>query len=1049
MATFDKFLESIRKDERGWQLFEHFSKWFLEHDPYWSREVSKVWLWDDWPGRWGPDSGIDLIFEHVNGEIWAVQSKFYSSDNYVRKSDIDSFLSESSRKEIQHRLLLSTTDKIGPRAKKTIRDQEKPVTVYDLNSFQKSSLVFPASFKSLNKAKPKKIPKPRRHQKVAIKNVVRGFEKSDRGQLIMACGTGKTYTTLWIKENISADLTLVLLPSLSLLSQTMNEWVGAANSSFRVLNVCSDETVGQRDVSMALDRAPFAVTSDVSVIRAFMKAPGPGVIFSTYQSSPLIAQAQRLKSLPEFDLAVADEAHRCVGKSGSSFTTVLDDKAIRASKRLFTTATPRFYSKQVTSRANNHDIELIGMDNEQVFGKRFHTLTFGEAIERKLLTDYQVVLVGVDDVRVKEFIEHRIKLDTGGVVQDAESLSAQIAILKALEKYNLNRVITFHSRVSSAKQFSEDLPRLMTTHEDLIETDYSLWADYVAGKHNAHRRKQAIGVLRHLPDSDKGLLANARCLSEGVDVPSLDGIAFVDPKGSQVDIIQAVGRAIRLSDHKTRGTILLPVFISSTEDYEVALNDSSFKAAWEVIKALRAHDEVLADTLDKCRTELGKKGKRIDKSLSDKLIVDLPSSVPSGFFEAIETKLVESTTASWEFWFGLLQQYKETFGDCLVPADHIFEGYPLGKWVTFQRTLQQEERILLERKEKLNSLEFIWNKYSNAWDLAFAHLTAYVEMHGDCLVPTNYQTPDGYRLGDWVVRTRYRRNNLTNHQEKRLKKLGFVWNSIDEQWRRGVAALSQYKKRYGDCLVRKNFVDENGFELGKWVRITRGRRDKLNDQKQTQLKRVGFIWDVYSYQLTKGLKQYKKYIKANKDFSINKDHIDHDGFKLGSWVQSQRGQMRAGTLKPEHVSKLDSLGFIWNARDVQWEEMFSELERYIKSYGDTLVPKNYVTKSGLKLGVWVGNQRVTAERISDSRMSRLNAIGFIWDIEDHRWEEKFSELQRYVKENGDALVPKNYDKTNDSKLGQWVSSLRQRSSRLSESRISRLNSLGFVWRVKK
>ena len=217
---------------------------------------------------------------------------------------------------------------------------------------------------------------------MAIKNVVRGFEKSDRGQLIMACGTGKTYTTLWIKESISADLTLVLLPSLSLLSQTMNEWVGAENSSFRVLNVCSDESVGKRNnESMGLDSAPFAVTSDVSAIRAFMKAPSPGVIFSTYQSSPLIAEAQRLKSLPEFDLADADEAHRCVGKSGSSFTTVLDDKAIRASKRLFTTATPRFYSKQVTTQARNHDIELIGMDNEQVFGKRFHTLTFGEAIE--------------------------------------------------------------------------------------------------------------------------------------------------------------------------------------------------------------------------------------------------------------------------------------------------------------------------------------------------------------------------------------------------------------------------------------------------------------------------------------------------------------------------------------------------------------------------------------------------------------------------------------------------------------------------------------------
>jgi len=984
MATFDTFLESIRKDERGWQLFEHFSKWFLEHDPYWSREVSKVWLWDDWPGRWGPDSGIDLIFEHVNGEIWAVQSKLYSSNNYVKKSDIDSFLSESSRKEIQHRLLLSTTDKIGPRAKKTIRDQEKPVTVYDLDSFQKSSLVFPESFKSLHKAKPKELPEPRPHQERAIADVARGFKKSDRGQLIMACGTGKTYTTLWIKESISADLTLVLLPSLSLLSQTMNEWVGAANSSFRVLNVCSDESVGNRnDASMGLDSAPFAVTSDVSAIRAFMKVPSPGVIFSTYQSSPLIAEAQRLKSLPEFDLVVADEAHRCVGKSGSSFTTVLDDKTIRASKRLFTTATPRFYSKQVTTQARNHDIELIGMDNEQVFGKRFHTLTFGEAIERKLLTDYQVVLVGVDDVRVKEFIEHRVKLDTGGVVQDAESLSAQIAILKALQKYNLNRVITFHSRVSSAKQFSEDLPRLVTTHEDLIETDYSLWADYVSGKHNAHQRKQKLDVLRHLSDTDTGLLANARCLSEGVDVPSLDGVAFVDPRSSQVDIIQAVGRAIRLSDHKTRGTIILPVFISSTEDHEVALNDSSFKSAWEVIKALRAHDEVLADTLDKYRAQLGKKGKRIDKSLSDKLIIDLPSSVPSGFFEAIDTKLVESTTASWEFWFGLLEKYVEENGDALVSRTYeTTSKNKLGQWAHQQAHFRKAGSLPPDRFKKLDAIGFVWNVLDEAWEQMFSELERYVKENGDALVPGTFMTKSKQSLGTWVStqRERSRAGRMSSDRFKKLDAIGFVWDVEDYQWEQMFSELERYVKENGDALVPGTFKTKS---------------------KQS----------------------------------------------LGSWVSTQR-QMPPGLTK-SRKSRLDAIGFVWDVEDYQWEQMFSELERYVKENGDALVPGTFITKSKQPLGNWVSGQRTNRSKLSGSRLERLNAIGFVWDVEDYQWEQMFSELERYVKENGDALVPLAYKTTSKVNLGRWVGTQRKNSSRLSESRLKRLDAIGFVWRVER
>jgi superfamily II DNA or RNA helicase len=981
MATFDTFLESIRKDERGWQLFEHFSKWFLEHDPYWSREVSKVWLWDDWPGRWGPDSGIDLIFEHVNGEVWAVQSKFYSSDNYVKKSDIDSFLSESSRKEIQHRLLLSTTDKIGTRAKKTIRDQEKPVTVYGLDSFQKSSLVFPASFKSLNKAKPKELPDPRPHQERAIADVARGFKKSDRGQLIMACGTGKTYTTLWIKESISADLTLVLLPSLSLLSQTMNEWVAAANSSFRVLNVCSDETVGNRDVSMALDSAPFAVTSDVSVIRAFMKAPSPGVIFSTYQSSPLIAEAQRLKSLPEFDLAVADEAHRCVGKSGSAFTTVLDDKAIRASKRLFTTATPRFYSKQVTTQARNYDIELIGMDNEQVFGKRFHTLTFGEAIERKLLSDYQVVLVGVDDERVKEFIEHRVKLDTGGVVQDAESLSAQIAILKALEKYNLNRVITFHSRVSSAKQFSEDLPRLMTTHEDLIETDYSLWADYVSGKHNAHQRKQTIDVLRHLPDSDKGLLANAKCLSEGVDVPSLDGVAFVDPRSSQVDIIQAVGRAIRLSDNKTNGTIILPVFISSTEDHEVALNDSSFKSAWEVIKALRAHDEVLADTLDKCRTELGKKGKRIDKSLSDKLIIDLPSSVPSGFFEAIETKLVESTTASWGFWFGLLEKYVEENGDALVPIRYeTSPKFKLGQWVVAQR--KRFATLPESRISRLNSIGFVWDVEDHRWNEMFSELEQHVKKNGDTRVHQNYKTSFGANLGTWVSSQRVKFSSLSESRKARLNSLGFISNTREADWEEMFSELERYVQKHGNAIVPKREGLGRESALGKWVSAQRLGLSNISEARKSRLNAIGFVWDV------------------NTD---------------------------------------------------RWDKMFSELECYVREHGSTIVPINYQASDGSDLGGWVSKCRRRANVLSESRKSKLNAIGFVWDVAEEEWTKTFSELKLYVKENGDAHVPQGYETSSRLKLGRWVADQRKRfkKSKLSDSRIERLNALGFVWQVKK
>ncbi len=975
MTPFDKFIASFRPREDGWRIFEHFSKWFLENDPFWSSQVKKVWLWDDWPGRWGPDSGIDLIFEHIDGSLWAVQSKFYDSDYSLKKADIDSFLSESSRKEIQHRLLIATTDKLGSKASKTIYDQEKPVVFFGLEAFKNSSVSYPDSYQALNKANVRKKFSPLPHQKTAINDVVRGFERADRGQLIMPCGTGKTYTTLWVKEELKANLTLVLLPSLSLLSQTMIEWVGACRDKFRVLNVCSDKSVGRKDESVGLDSFSYPVTSDVSVIRDFMSVTEPGVIFSTYQSSPLISDAQTSREIPHFDFIVADEAHRCVGMAGSSFTTVLDGTAIRATKRLFTTATPRFFAKQVLSRAKEMDIEPLGMDNEEVFGRRLHSLPFGKAIDLGLLADYQVAIVGVDDVTVRQFIENRINFDVGDTVQDAESLSAQVAILKALKKYNLDRVITFHSRVNSAREFSETLPKLMDTHEALMDTDYTLWTSFVSGKQNAHQRRQTIDFLRELPNTEKGLLANARCLSEGVDVPALDGIAFVDPKASQIDIIQAVGRVLRLSAHKTKGTIIIPVFISSDESHEVVLNDSSFKTVWEIIKALRSHDETLADALDKYRTELGRVGKLIDYSLDDKLIVDLPSCTPAWFFHAIKTRLVENTTTSWEFMFGLLQKYIEENGDALVPVRFsTATGVNLGHWVSDCRVRRGE--LSASRTARLNEVGFVWDVEEYQWEKMFSELECYVKEHGDAMVPKEFKTDSGTLLGSWVSNIRNGgRSQLSESRLSRLSEIGFVWNTRVFKWEAMYSELQSYLQDNGDTLVPHNYETDSGIRLGQWVK----------------------------------------------------------GIRSGGFVCSDAQRTR-----------LDTIGFVWNVEEYQWEKMFSELECYVKEHGDALVPMRFSTPTGVNLGQWVIKHRIQARRreLSASRIARLNEVGFVWDVEEYQWEKMFSEYECYV---GDKRS--SYRTKRSNKLHRWIETQKEnrRQGNLDPERERRLTEIGFTW----
>ncbi len=613
MASFAEFFSTFDGDtNRRGKQFERFVKWFLKNDPEWATQVEDVWLWEEYPARWGPDCGIDLVFKSKTGKTWAAQAKCYSADHDISKNDVDTFLSESNRKQIDHRLLIATTDRIGANARQVLDAQEKSVVRYLLAHFESAAVEFPDSIQSLSTGKRKPPPElDRPHQIEAVDAVLSGFQTASRGQLIMACGTGKTFVCLWVKEQLKAKRTLVLVPSLNLLSQMVNEWTFAARQPFDALCVCSDQTVNRRDededeaISLAAD-FPFPVSNDVNEIADFLKADKDQVIFSTYQSSPLVAQAQKRPDVPHFDLVIADEAHRCAGKSDTVFGTVLDDRLIKSDRRLFATATPRVYRTSLKRAAEEFGVEVVDMNEEKIFGKRFHTLTFGEAIKREQLTDYRVAIVGVDNERVKKWIENRrlVATDTG-LATDARSLAGQIGLLKAIKDWNLRRLISFHGRVKGARVFSEDIIQVAEWLDPDHKPSGNLWADHVSGEMPTIARRQKLKRLKNVGNGDIGLLSNARCLSEGVDVPALDGVAFIDPRSSEIDIIQSVGRAIRLSENKTMGTIVIPVFIEQTDNAEVALEASEFKPIWDVLEALKSHDERLSDELDQLRIELG------------------------------------------------------------------------------------------------------------------------------------------------------------------------------------------------------------------------------------------------------------------------------------------------------------------------------------------------------------------------------------------------------------------------------------------------------------
>lgn len=1044
-TVFDSVLASFgeHNHEKGLR-FEKAVKWWLQNDSIWANEFepSSVFLWSESPHRDGPDIGIDLTAEDFFGNTWAIQVKNWNKAVPLPKSEIDKFLSASNTRTFSHRLLISTTQALSPNALRAIENQEKPCTVILRSDLEESEAW--DRFGELNtETKRARVLMP--HQISAVDAVTRSLSKGGRGQLIMACGSGKTITAQKISESLGSQATLVLVPSLLLVQQTLHSWRQEASVPFLALSVCSDESVnGDEPISKA-SQLPFPVTTDPKKITEFLAMDGPKVIFSTYQSSEKLEEA--VQALPfEFDLIICDEAHRLAGKVDNAYGTVLRDGALPSSRYLFMTATPRVFSTRLKKVADDEDIAINSMDDVEKFGQVIHTFSFADAIERGILTDYKVVLMGVDDSSIRDLLTSNTLLDKEGHIVDANLLASHYGVAKAMDRYSIKRVISFHSRVSKAREFVSLQPRIQA--ELAGKEPVRMLAEAISGKDSAFKRKLLLDQLRDLKGKDFALIGNARCLTEGVDVPSLDGIAFIDPRSSQVDIVQAVGRAIRRGGaEKTVGYIVIPIFFQGSDLSEEVINDTQFRPVWEVLNALKAHDSSLKEEIDAIRRAGHLGGER--HGFPSKVILDFPTSVPESFSQRIRTFLVEKTSSIWEEWLGRLIRFQEENGHCRPKRQYSTEDEAaLGTWVQHQRNRFNKGTLSLDRIHKLEAVpNWTWDPFEQQWLEAFDRLRDFAAANGTSQVPSTYRDAYGRPLGKWVAKLRSKKDELSEYQRKLVEALpDWSWDPFEDQWETAYREISELATAKGDSSFSRSLKFSDGRSVGGWVIKQRQSKEELAQDKRDRLESLpGWSWDPHGESKEEAISHLKTFVEEFAHANVPQKYVSPDGFKLGYVVGKIRADYSKGRLDQRLQNFVQSLpGWSWNSRADQWQARYQLLKEFTEEY-DRL-PKNGEVYQGEKLGWWVKVQREFKKKgyLEGKKIELLESLShWSWNVSSDRWEYGYQQLLVFL-DSSQGRPPENKEENAEGfGVGTWVLSQRRRFDQLTPEQKTKM--MAFEW----
>lgn len=759
------------------------------------------------------------------------------------------------------------------------------------------------------------VQEPWPHQERAVEAIVTELADGGTCQIQMATATGKTHVALWAAHELAAARVLVLVPSLALITQTAAVWRSDPRwVDVPFLAVCSD-TGGEK--------ADLRATTDPADVRAFLE--GPGVVFATYQSSEVLVDAGT-----RFDLTIADEAHHLAGQADKSFAPIVRGE-IPTDRTLYMTATPRV----LTRRRRNAELDLVSMDPGGPFGPRVFELALGDAVAAGVIADYRVIVAAVEQTTFEQVAAHPDMVDV-----DPHLLAGAIAVVEAMGADSLASCVSFHTQVERARQFA----RLVGAVADLLPTVRPPgpgWAGFVHGGASVSIRERLLARLAE--PHTWGVLANAKALGEGVDLPALDAVAIVDPKNSETDILQATGRALRRpAGTRKVGTVLLPVLTRPDvpgADPMDQLDQRSMDLVSSVLRALRAHDTELAARLDHTRRAISRtragmpalaqalRARAARGLLASRVELHLPGGPTGDLAGAIALHMVREATASWDEAYGRLQDWAEEHGHCRIPqsADvpHVIGAKSsLGAWASRQRTLHHRGLLAPERVAALEALPgWMWDAREEAWWEKVDLLRDFVETHGR--YPHGREMWQGVPLGSFVNTCR---TAMTTHDNEWLLKFperiaglealpGWTWNARDAWWEEHYQQLRAFAEQHGHASPGDRDVVD-GFNLGKWVAKERQkiRAGKRTDDQTARLRALpGWIDDyrqISDALWEDGYQRTARYI-AQHDRLVPQGYIEPDGHRLGAWLLKQRQahlhERRRGVLTPDRIARLEAL----------------------------------------------------------------------------------------------------------------------------------------------